>query len=70
MTESRRTRDRRAFFGLPDARTLLLGFIAAWHHNGDGRQAAILNRMVMLICAAHLPYIKERGGTERKEGWE
>jgi hypothetical protein len=26
----------------------LLGFIAGWHHDFDAKQAAILNRMVML----------------------
>ena len=43
---------------LPILVTLLLGLIARRHHDFGGRQAAILNRMVMLICAAHLPYIE------------
>ena len=35
---------------LPIVVTLLLGFIAAWHHDFDGEQAAGLNRMVMLYA--------------------
>lgn len=32
---------------LPIVVTLLLGFVAAWHHDFTGEQASILNRMVM-----------------------
>ena len=35
---------------LPIVVTILLGFIAAWHHDFDEKQAATLNRMV-LLCA-------------------
>ena len=35
---------------LPIIVTLLLGFAAGWHHDFDGKQAAILNRMVMLYA--------------------
>jgi hypothetical protein len=35
---------------LPTVATLLLGFIAGWHHDFDAKQAAILNRMVMLYA--------------------
>jgi len=35
---------------LPIVVTLLLGFAAGWHQDFDGKQAAILNRMVMLYA--------------------
>jgi malonate transporter and related proteins len=35
---------------LPVVVTLLLGFIAGWHKDFDGKQATILNRMVMLYA--------------------
>jgi len=35
---------------LPIVLTLLLGFVAGWHKDFDGKQAAILNRMVMLYA--------------------
>ena len=35
---------------LPIIVTLLLGFIAGWHHDFDAGQGAILNRMVMLYA--------------------
>ena len=35
---------------LPIVVTLLLGFAAGWHHDFDAKQAAILNRMVMLYA--------------------
>ena len=35
---------------LPIVITLIFGFIAAWHHDFDGKQATILNRMVMLYA--------------------
>lgn len=35
---------------LPIVVTLILGFIAGWHHDFDGKQATILNRMVMLYA--------------------
>jgi predicted permease len=38
---------------LPAAVTLFVGYIAAWHHDLDSAQAAILNRMVM-SCALPL----------------
>lgn len=35
---------------LPIVITLLLGFVAGWHHDFDGKQATVLNRMVMLYA--------------------
>ena len=35
---------------LPIVITLIFGFIAAWHHDFDGKQATVLNRMVMLYA--------------------
>jgi malonate transporter and related proteins len=35
---------------LPMLATLMLGFLAGWHQYFDGKQAAILNRMVMLYA--------------------
>ena len=35
---------------LPIVVTLLLGFFAGWHHDFDTRQAAVLNRMVMIYA--------------------
>jgi len=35
---------------LPIVVSILLGFIAAWHHDFDEKQAAILNRMVLLYA--------------------
>lgn len=35
---------------LPIVVTLILGFVAGWHHDFDGKQATILNRMVMLYA--------------------
>jgi len=35
---------------LPIVVTLMLGFVAGWHQDFDGKQAAILNRMVMLYA--------------------
>jgi len=35
---------------LPIIVTLLLGMLAGWHHDFDGKQAATLNRMVMLYA--------------------
>lgn len=35
---------------LPIVVTLLLGFAAGWHHDFDGKQAPVLNRMVMLYA--------------------
>jgi len=35
---------------LPIVVTLMLGFVAGWHQDFDGRQAAIFNRMVMLYA--------------------
>jgi len=35
---------------LPIVVTLLLGFVAGWHHDFDGGQATVLNRMVMLYA--------------------
>ena len=50
---------------LPIVVTILLGFIAAWHHDFDEKQAATLNRMV-LLCAVPMglfagTVIRERG---------
>jgi len=30
--------------------TILLGFVAAWHHDFDAKQASTLNRMVLLYA--------------------
>jgi len=35
---------------LPIVVTLLLGFVAGWHHDFDSTHAAILNRMVMFYA--------------------
>jgi malonate transporter and related proteins len=35
---------------LPVVVTLMLGYVAGWHRDFDGKQAAILNRMVMLYA--------------------
>ena len=35
---------------LPIVITLMLGFAAGWHHDFDAKQAAVLNRMVMLYA--------------------
>ena len=35
---------------LPIVVTLLLGFVAGWHHDFDTRQASVLNSMVMLYA--------------------
>jgi predicted permease len=35
---------------LPIIVTLLLGFVAGWHHDFDARQASVLNRMVTLYA--------------------
>ena len=35
---------------LPIVITLLLGFVAGWHHDFDAKQATVLNRMVMLYA--------------------
>jgi predicted permease len=35
---------------LPVVVTILLGFVAAWHHDFDAKQASILNRMVLLYA--------------------
>ena len=35
---------------LPIVVTLILGYVAGWHQDFDGKQAAILNRMVMLYA--------------------
>jgi malonate transporter and related proteins len=35
---------------LPVVVTLLLGFVAGWRHDFDGKQATTLNRMVMLYA--------------------
>ena len=35
---------------LPIVVTMLLGFIAAWHHHFDEKQASTLNRMVLLYA--------------------
>lgn len=35
---------------LPIVVTLVLGFVAGWHHDFDAKQATILNRMVMLYA--------------------
>ena len=44
--------------------TLLLGFIAGWHHDFDGTQATTLNRMVMLY-AIPLSLLAAMAGMER-----
>lgn len=35
---------------LPIVVTLMLGFLAGWHHDFDAKQGAVLNRMVMLYA--------------------
>ena len=35
---------------VPIVVTMLLGFIAAWHHDFDEKQASTLNRMVLLYA--------------------
>ena len=35
---------------LPVIVTLLMGVVAAWHHDFDAKQATVLNRMVMLYA--------------------
>jgi malonate transporter and related proteins len=35
---------------LPIVVTILLGFVAAWHHDFDAKEASILNRMVLLYA--------------------
>jgi malonate transporter and related proteins len=35
---------------LPTVTTLLFGFFAGWHHDFDAKEAAVLNRMVMLYA--------------------
>jgi malonate transporter len=35
---------------LPIVVTILLGFVAAWHHDFNEKQASILNRMVLLYA--------------------
>lgn len=35
---------------LPTVVTLLLGFLAGWHHDFDTKQASVLNSMVMLYA--------------------
>ncbi|MBV8401468.1 MAG: AEC family transporter [Acetobacteraceae bacterium] len=51
---------------LPIVITLLFGFFAGWHHDFDRKQAAVLNRMVMLYA---LPLVLFAGmvGTPRSE---
>jgi len=44
--------------------TLLLGFIAGWDHDFDGKQATTLNRMVMLY-ALPLSLLAAMAGMER-----
>ena len=51
---------------LPVVVTLLLGFVAGWHHDFDGKQATILNRMVMLY-ALPLSLFAGMVGTARDE---
>lgn len=49
---------------LPIVVTLILGFVAGWHHDFDGKQATILNRMVMLY-ALPLSLFAGMVGTDR-----
>jgi len=51
---------------LPIVVTLMLGFAAGWHHDFDGNQATILNRMVMLY-ALPLNLFAGMVGTPRSE---
>lgn len=51
---------------LPIVVTLILGFVAGWHHDFDGKQATILNRMVMLY-ALPLSLFAGMVGTARDE---
>lgn len=51
---------------LPIVVTLVLGFIAAWHHDFDAKQATILNRMVMLY-ALPLSLFAGMLGTDREQ---
>ena len=51
---------------LPIVVTLILGFIAGWHHDFDAKQAGILNRMVMLY-ALPLSLFAGMVGTDRAQ---
>ncbi|HEV2438726.1 MAG TPA: AEC family transporter [bacterium] len=51
---------------LPIVITLLLGFVAAWHHDFDAGQATMLNRMVMLY-ALPLSLFAGMVGTNRSQ---
>lgn len=51
---------------LPIVVTLVLGFLAGWHHDFDAKQATILNRMVMLY-ALPLSLFAGMMGTDRTQ---
>ncbi len=51
---------------LPIVVTLVLGFIAGWHHDFDAKQATILNRMLMLY-ALPLSLFAGMTGTDRTQ---
>src|SRR3989442_13046769 len=51
---------------LPVIVTLLLGFVAAWHHDFNSRDATILNRMV-LTYAVPLSVFVGTVGTSRAQ---
>lgn len=42
---------------LPIIVTLMMGFIAAWHHDFDAKQATVLSRMVMLYALPVLLFV-------------
>src|ERR1700731_121116 len=46
--------------------TLLLGFVAAWHHDFAAKDAAVLNRMVLLYAVPGALFLR-KGGTPRSE---
>lgn len=51
---------------LPIVVTLVLGFVAGWHHDFDAKQATVLNRMVMLY-ALPLSLFAGMIGTDRAQ---
>lgn len=51
---------------LPIVVTVVLGFIAGWHHDFDAKQATTLNRMVMLY-ALPLSLFAGMLGTDRAQ---
>ena len=55
---------------LPTVVTLLLGFLAGWHHDFDTKQASVLNSMVMLTawsCSMRCRSVSSRRGMARDQ---